>query len=334
MFAETCYYLRKRKNLTQEQLADALGVSRQAVSKWETGEAYPETDKLIMLCDLFGVTADELLRGNLASSEPCGASGADGNDRSDCGSGAPVGGKAETENGKDASEVGEPRPKADPAEYKRKTDAFSVMTALGVGLVLVGVAICVLCGAFERQYGEMFPVIGAACLLAFVAVAVFLFVYGGISVEAYDRKYAAGTLPAEVTEEFNRKFALRMAVLIAGILLDVVALVLLTAFFSDDTPQGETVSCMIVAGFLAVLAVCVGGIVCLGIRKGRYDPERPDHAVSGKKGDPICAVIMLSATAAFLTLGFLWGVWHPAWIVFPVGGILCGIVGVITDRKK
>lgn len=64
-FADNLQYLRKKNKITQEDLAESLNVSRQSVSKWETGEAYPETDKLIILCDKFGVTLDELLRGDL-----------------------------------------------------------------------------------------------------------------------------------------------------------------------------------------------------------------------------------------------------------------------------
>lgn len=48
-FAENLQYLRKRDKVTQEGLAETLGVSRQSVSKWETGEAYPETEKIIAL---------------------------------------------------------------------------------------------------------------------------------------------------------------------------------------------------------------------------------------------------------------------------------------------
>lgn len=53
--------LRKENNYTQEQLADVLGVSRQAISKWESDVAYPETDKLIRICKLFNCTTDYLL---------------------------------------------------------------------------------------------------------------------------------------------------------------------------------------------------------------------------------------------------------------------------------
>ena len=52
---------RRKKRLTQEELADRLGVSRQAVSKWESGAALPETDKLARLSGLLGVSCDYLL---------------------------------------------------------------------------------------------------------------------------------------------------------------------------------------------------------------------------------------------------------------------------------
>ena len=42
---------------------------------------------------------------------------------------------------------------------------------------------------------------------------------------------------------------------------------------------------------------------------------------------------MLVATGAFLSLGFLWNLWHPGWVVFPLGGILCAILGAIDDAS-
>ena len=59
--SENIYRLRTEKNMSQLDLADALEVSRQSVSKWETGAAVPELDKLLKLCDLFCVTLDELV---------------------------------------------------------------------------------------------------------------------------------------------------------------------------------------------------------------------------------------------------------------------------------
>ena len=53
---------RKRQNLTQEQLAERLGVTRQAVSRWESDAAYPETDKIIRMAQILEVSCDYLLQ--------------------------------------------------------------------------------------------------------------------------------------------------------------------------------------------------------------------------------------------------------------------------------
>lgn len=64
-FYEKLQQLRKEKGYSQEQLAEVLQVSRQAVSKWETGVTYPETDKLIQISNLFEVSVDILIKDNL-----------------------------------------------------------------------------------------------------------------------------------------------------------------------------------------------------------------------------------------------------------------------------
>ena len=60
--SEKILNLRKTGGLSQEQLAEKLGVSRQAISKWELGETTPETEKLPLLANVFGVTTDYLLQ--------------------------------------------------------------------------------------------------------------------------------------------------------------------------------------------------------------------------------------------------------------------------------
>ena len=62
MLSEKIRELRKRSGLSQEELAERIDVSRQAVSKWELGSATPTADKLVELADLFGVSLDHLMR--------------------------------------------------------------------------------------------------------------------------------------------------------------------------------------------------------------------------------------------------------------------------------
>ncbi len=61
LFKEKLKLIRKEKNITQEQLAEMLNVSRQAVSKWEQGIGYPETEKLILISQKLDVSIDYLL---------------------------------------------------------------------------------------------------------------------------------------------------------------------------------------------------------------------------------------------------------------------------------
>lgn len=60
-FSDNIKKIRKENHLSQEQLAEELGVSRQAISKWESGSAYPEMDKIISICKKYNVNIDDLL---------------------------------------------------------------------------------------------------------------------------------------------------------------------------------------------------------------------------------------------------------------------------------
>ena len=62
MFADNLLEMRKLHNWSQEELAERIGVSRQTLSKYETGESLPDIEKCRMLADLFGVTVDDLIR--------------------------------------------------------------------------------------------------------------------------------------------------------------------------------------------------------------------------------------------------------------------------------
>ena len=61
--ADRIQYLRKTKGMSQEELADQIGVSRQAVSKWESEQSTPDLGKIVIMSDLFEVTTDYILKG-------------------------------------------------------------------------------------------------------------------------------------------------------------------------------------------------------------------------------------------------------------------------------
>ena len=69
-FGEKLQDIRKKAGMSQDALAEKLDVSRQAVSRWERDETLPETEKVVLLADLFCVTTDYLLRPQLETPEP------------------------------------------------------------------------------------------------------------------------------------------------------------------------------------------------------------------------------------------------------------------------
>jgi transcriptional regulator with XRE-family HTH domain len=68
-FADNLQSIRREKKLSQEELAERIGVSRQAISKWEQGSGYPETEKLLILCQELNISLDYLMLGDIKNVE-------------------------------------------------------------------------------------------------------------------------------------------------------------------------------------------------------------------------------------------------------------------------
>ena len=68
-FGDKLIQLRKKNGLSQEDLAEKLGVSRQSVSKWESNNTYPETDKIIQIANLFDCSMDDLINDKITDVE-------------------------------------------------------------------------------------------------------------------------------------------------------------------------------------------------------------------------------------------------------------------------
>ncbi len=296
-FPENLARLRRQAGYTQETLAEAMGVSRQAVGKWESGQAMPEAATLVDLADLLGCSLDQLMRQELPE--------------------LPEGEAAAEPEEPDAEQVGLFR------AYAAHMDRFALTIASGVALILLGVAAITLLESTRLGDSDL----GGAVFLLSVAAAVFLFVWGGIAHGNFKKDHP--DVPLLWTDEergaFRHKFQLGIALAVAGVLTDVALLTLLQCV----TGRGETADNLSVSLFMAILAGCVWVFVYLGIQKEKMDgpsePPRPDSPWSG--------VIMMCATAIYLVLGFVWNLWHPGWVIFPVGGILCGIIETLRRAK-
>ena len=118
-------------------------------------------------------------------------------------------------------------------------------------------------------------------------------------------------------------------------MLSVIVLIILTSVLSytlKDKPYFEFLESLSVSIFLILLSVSVAILCYAGIRDGKFtrqeDKYKKDHESA------YGAIIMPMCVAIFLFLGFVHGLWHPGWIVFPIGGLLCGVISAIANIKK
>ena len=287
-FEENLRELRKQNGLSQEELAEKLNVSRQAVSKWENGSGYPELDKLMVLCELFHCTMDDLLKGDV----------------------------------KERDVVGIER-------YEQHCNQMSWAMTLGVFMCISAVT----AGAFmETIFTGKYEIILIMIFFILVTIGVMIFVYYGMQSESFHKKYP--NIPQHIyTEEeidaFNKKFQLAIVVGVGMIIISLVIHEIIAQFAPEYIANGV---------FMAIVSIVVSIFVYFGLQKTKYEDTRKDEKNPVSKEDEMVGkysgVIMLIATIIFLLWGFLLDGWRIAWLVYPVGGILCGIVYLLMSKDK
>ena len=295
--SENLQNLRKIKNMSQEELAEKLNVSRQAVSKWESGSGYPETEKIISICEIFDCSMDELVKGKITE---------------------------------------------DVKEEKSNYDSVMTKTAkgiaTGVGIILIGVSLLLtLIGlAPNEQAEDQYALIGVVMVLIGVVFAVPLFIMNGTKRDDFKKKNTkiANVYSEKEVEEGKSKYTKFLAVGVSIILTGVVAMMALIGLkvFGEE-------SIFPVAILMYFVTIGASTIVYGGQMKDKYDIEKynkensEEYKAKEEKTGKICGVIMLITTIIFLVWGFVFSSWSINWIVYPIGGILCGIVGTIMGKN-
>lgn len=296
-FHENLQNLRKAHGLSQEQLAEHLGVSRQAVSKWESGGTYPETEKVIALTKLFGCSMDALFNGTL---EP-----------------------AAQNDGKDNNQTKEERL----AQIKQ----FARRIALGVCIILCGVTVLL--------YALSLPVdrnitcaVGVTLLLVCVSIATPIFILSGLKEDSAER---AESIPSRklLNDDERQALAARFAIALScSVALIVLGTAALTCLYLLKAPIHRTT--LPVA--ILMLSVTVGAtiIVYHGILHDKLigNPDQPTEKEK-EISDHIGAIIMPICVIIYLILGVVYHLWHPGWIIFPIGGLLCGVLSALIGKN-
>ena len=293
-FSENLQYIRSQAGVTQEQFAEQLNVSRQSVSKWEGGTSFPEMDTLLRICDLYDVNLDTLLRGSVEDSQI-----------------------------------------SDTAQYDAFMTRFAKRMAFSIGAIIAAIAVMMTMDAFGVH--EM---LSTAFLLLVITVSVVIIVSSGIQSEQFRKKHpiVKDFYTDEEKDKFHQKFVWLISGSIGAILFGVV-LLLLSLYFLPELVFYELLSSAL---FLFIIACAVSVFIYAGMMEEKYkiwkynrdNNPTPEAKKRLNLNGTVCGCIMLVATAVFLCLGFIRDAWDTAWWVFPVGGILCGIVSVILNPYK
>lgn len=326
ILADKITNLRKKAGWSQEELAEKLGVSRQAVSKWESAQSVPDLNKVLLLAKTFGVTTDYLLRDECE--EP------------------------EEETQPEALDVlGEkllPVSLEEANAFLALERALAPKTAFGVFLCIEScVPLLLLIGAQEagwiRMTEEQASVSGIALLLLLVAGGVFLFVTGGMRREPYeglrreslDTAYGVEGLVREKREAFrdtrNRGIA-------AGVLLCIIsAIPVLLVQVLPGAGENAMLNCVSVSLLLLFVGIGVFGIVLVSgvwesfqvlLEEGAFTRERKRS--SRRYGGIYWSLV----TALYLLISFLTGAWQSTWVVWPVAGILWAVVSQLSCLQE
>lgn len=403
-FKENLQYLRGSRNMTQEQLAMLLGVSRQAISKWESGKAYPEMDKLLMLCDMFGVTLDDLVMGDVRASAGCGGAGrvdlaadTDGVAASvgvaDAAVGAvpgvigfaasqvagmSVSGESDAQGAKtgvqlsvspesdtrDGTDIPQSVPRhigQDVVGYDSHMRRFAWLIAIGVAAIILGVAVGML---FSPEGSVLGPspvndVLVTVCTLVGTIVGLALLIPAGIMHGDFRRRhpYVQDFYTDEDKSRASVVLAIGVAIGAVLILAGVCVLVFCDELVADGDagwPDSVLLACVAAAVFCFIMSGMTHDKVNVdkynreaeeeSVREGRFVPHstmsESDRFYSRLTG-AICGVIMLLATVVALLMLFLGmagsdvDVWMKVyWVPWPIGGVLCGVVGIIVPLVK
>ena len=323
IFADKLIDLRKKNGWSQEELAEKLNVSRQAVSKWEGAQSIPDMSRMIQLSELFGVSTDYLLKDNLEQTELTQESAADSSSR--------------TISMEEAN------------TFLTIKEENSRRVALGVMLcILSPVALILLGGAqsfgllkwSENAVGG----VGLVILMLMILPAVGLFVISNLRVSRYEylEKEPVDTLYGVTGMVRDRKERFRPVhsrYMLIGIMLCVASSVPL--FISMIFREESFRTVLGIASVLVLAAVGVLLIVRVSIVWGSYQMllEEQEYSRENKERSKhygyIGGIYWCLVTAAFLAWSFIGNAWERSWIIWPVAGVAFGaVVGIAGALRK
>lgn len=360
-FRDNLQYLRASQSMTQEQLAMLLGVSRQSVTKWEAEKSYPEMDKLLTLCQIFDVTLDDLVQGDVTKQ--------------------PVSPAVQAKAAALRASAG--APPQDVCGYDEHMRSFARNIAAGVSAIMLGVPLFMAITGWAEAQAPSFEALALVPLFVGIAVGLAFILVGSMRHTEFQRShpYIQDFYTVEDRHRTQRLFSIT---LVAGIALVFAGIVIMALGDSAS----EFVQMELAAVMMVCIAVAAGLIVYGSMMLGRLNvanyneareqalaegelwegvqsmdaatlrstytdeqiclmlgvPDASDEEINrararlarkhrkGKLTGGLCAIIMIGATIVGLALLFV-PAWRTDyfWLAWAFGGLLCAVAAIAVS---
>lgn len=300
---------RKKNGWSQEELASKLGVSRQAVSKWESAGSIPDLQRILQMSELFGVTTDYLLKDEIEEE--------------------PLNEYTETNTIKVSME---------------EANQYLDMKSKGSRIVANATSLCILSPVPLIVLGTMTEdhiLIGFSLvlLLVLVAIAVYLFVNYGLreshmqhlEKEIFETEYGVSGMVRERRDKYEPTFTRNIAIGVVLCILSVIPTIMAGVMKVEDYMSGISVGLLLI-----IVSIGVNILIRAGMIKSSYDTllQEGEYTIEEKhlkkKTDAFSGAYWCLMVAIYLGWSFWTNNWKFTWIIWPVAGVLyAAVLGLV-----
>ena len=297
-FHEKLRSIRKEQGISQEELAARLEVSRQAVSKWESGQGFPEIEKLIQLSSMFNVSLDYLLK----------SSSADDEQREDSGYYAS-------------------REAVEGFLLHRRTMAFRI--AAGIAVMIMSISLAMATTHVSGRAAMLVVAAIGACVLIMHAFMPKRYREIETKPLIFDESFITKFREAQIRRRWH------CGIMIAGgIMMIILSFVMLMFFENLPGLSGKKLDALApilwaVAVFLIVFASSV--MQAEGIIANNAAHMR--EVEKDRRSEPLLEAVLPLTAIIYVGIGLIWGAWHPGWIIFPIATLICIAIAELRAHK-
>ena len=324
ILADKIIDLRKRSGLSQEELAEKIGVSRQSVSKWESAQSVPDLNKIIALSEIFGVSTDYLLKDSIEE--------ADFSMTEDSSSEPPLRQVSMEEAN----------------EYLAENRRYAGKIALGSFLCVLSVIPMLMLGALSEIYNnDILAGAGVGIMLLIISGAVGLFIstshfterFSFLDKENIDTAYGVEGMTKERSEQYRPVYNRDLTL---GVILCIIGVPVLIIMGIIGEKKGGDYETLLGAIGVCVMLLFISFGVWLLVRsatiKSGFEKllEEGDYSRTEKdireNGINLVMIYWVIVIGVFLAVSFIRNNWNYSWIIPAVGGVLTPAVAELQKR--